>query len=68
VRRSTLTAAAEAVVLTGCPMTAFPRCTLPVVALLALAAPEARGVIKAPSPLQLFVRDNTQKALEAAEE
>ena len=33
---------------------------MPIFALLALCSSEARGVIKATSPLQLFVRDSTQ--------
>ena len=41
-------------------MTAFTRCVLPIIALLALSTSEAPGVIKATSPLKLFVRDATQ--------
>jgi hypothetical protein len=41
-------------------MNAFTRCVLPMIALLALATSEAPGVIKATSPLKLFVRDATQ--------
>jgi hypothetical protein len=41
-------------------MNAFARCVLPVVALLALPTPEVHGVIKANSPLKLFVGDATQ--------
>lgn len=41
-------------------MTAVTRCVVPTIALLALATPEARGVIKATSPLKLFVGDATQ--------
>ncbi len=38
----------------------FTRCVLLMVPLLGLFASEARGVIKATSPLKLFVRDGTQ--------
>ena len=41
-------------------MSAPTRCVWPAIAWLALAAPEARGVIKATSPLKLFVQDSTQ--------
>jgi hypothetical protein len=41
-------------------MNAFTRCILLMIALLALFTSEVRGVIKATSPLQLFVRDATQ--------
>lgn len=41
-------------------MKAFTRCVLLMIALLALSTSEARGVIKATSPLRLFVRDATQ--------
>lgn len=41
-------------------MVAFTRCALLMVAVLALTAFEARGVIKATSPLELFVKDSTQ--------
>lgn len=41
-------------------MKAFTRCVLLTIALLALSTSEAPGVIKATSPLQLFVRDATQ--------
>ena len=42
------------------PMNAFTRCVLLMIALLALSTAEAPAVIKATSPLQLFVRDATQ--------
>ncbi len=41
-------------------MNAFTRSLVLTVALLALSTSEVRGVIKATSPLQLFVRDATQ--------
>ena len=41
-------------------MHAFTRCVLLMIALLTLAISDVRGVIKATSPLQLFVRDATQ--------
>ena len=41
-------------------MNAFLRCVLLMIALLVLSAAEAPGVIKATSPLKLFVRDGTQ--------
>jgi hypothetical protein len=41
-------------------MNAFTRCALLMIALLALSTSEAPGVIKATSPLKLFVRDATQ--------
>jgi hypothetical protein len=41
------------------PMTVAARCLLPMIALLALPAGEARAVIKAPAGLDLFVRDAT---------
>jgi hypothetical protein len=41
-------------------MSAFVRTLLAVVAVAALAAPDAPGVIKATSPLKLFVADSTQ--------
>lgn len=41
-------------------MNAFTRCVLPMIALLVLSTSEVRGVIKATSSLQLFVRDATQ--------
>ncbi len=41
-------------------MNACTRCVLLMIALLALSTSEAPGVIKATSPLQLFVRDATQ--------
>jgi hypothetical protein len=41
-------------------MNAFTRCVLLTIAVLALSTSEAPGVIKATSPLKLFVRDATQ--------
>jgi hypothetical protein len=41
-------------------MTALARCGLLLIVLLALSIPEAPAVIKATSPLKLFVRDATQ--------
>jgi hypothetical protein len=41
-------------------MNAFTRCAFLMIALLALSTSEVRGVIKATSPLKLFVRDATQ--------
>jgi hypothetical protein len=41
-------------------MNAFTRCLLLTIAFVALFLSEVRGVIKATSPLQLFVRDGTQ--------
>ena len=41
-------------------MAVFTRCAVLMAALLALPTSEARGVIKATSPLKLFVRDGTQ--------
>ena len=41
-------------------MNAFIRCVVPMIALLALSTTEVRGIIKATSPLKLFVRDATQ--------
>jgi hypothetical protein len=41
-------------------MCLFVRCALLIVAMLVLTATESRAVIKATSPLQLFVRDSTQ--------
>jgi hypothetical protein len=41
-------------------MNAFRRCVLLMTALVALSTSEARGVIKATSPLRLFVGDATQ--------
>ena len=41
-------------------MNAFTRCVLLMIALLALSTSEVPGVIKATSPLKLFVRDGTQ--------
>jgi hypothetical protein len=41
-------------------MSACTRCVLLLIAFLALSVAEAPGVIKATSPLQLFVRDATQ--------
>ena len=41
-------------------MIAFTRCVVLMIALLALSTSEVRGVIKATSPLKLFVRDATQ--------
>src|SRR5688500_12029081 len=41
-------------------MNAFTRCALPVIVLLVLSTSGAPGVIKATSPLKLFVGDATQ--------
>jgi len=41
-------------------MNAFPRCVILMLAFVTLFASEAPGVIKATSPLKLFVRDATQ--------
>jgi len=51
---------AAAIGFTANPVNALTRCVLSTIALLALSSSEARAVIKATSPLKLFVQDSTQ--------